>query len=157
MCVLGLFSLMISSFIRVATCISTSLLCLILNDTPLYGLPRYIYLFFSWWIFETCYLQLLGIIVLWISMNTFLYQCVFNSYVYIPKGRNAGHMVNSVCLTFWGTAKWSSKIDASFYRPTWNIRGIYFLHIFTKTYVFSLFDYSYGSGFCDFGLHFSND
>lgn len=129
---------MISRYVHVAACISTSLLFKIFNGIPLYGLPRFIYLFTRWWIFESRHLQLLRVMLPWTFTNKFLYQHVVNAYVDIPRAGNAGLTVNSTCSAFWGTAKWSSRIDASFYRPPWNIRGNYFLHIFTKTQ-FSVF------------------
>lgn len=98
-------------------CISTSLLFKILNGIPLYGLPRFIYLFTRWWVFESRHLQLLGVMLPWTFTNKFLYQHVANAYVDIPRAGNAGLTVNSTCSAFWGTAKWSSRIDASFYRP----------------------------------------
>ena len=95
----GLLSLsMISRFIHVAACISTSLLFKILNGIPLHALPHFIYMFISSWIFESCHLQLLGIMLLSTSMNRFLYQSVVSSYVYIPRSGNSGLTVNSTCL-----------------------------------------------------------
>jgi hypothetical protein len=134
-----------------------------LNTIPFYGFITFcvhINQLMDIWIDPVVWL--LGMMLMQWFMLTFLCEHMLLILLTIYLGVELlGHM-ETIYLTFWGTARLFFTADAQFLISTNTVKGFQFLHILVNTCYLGYFYYSHTSGcemisHCGFDLHFPSD
>ena len=146
-------SIMFSRLIQAVVWFCTSLPFFWLNNIPLYVYMTFclsIHQLIDIWVVSRCFCLLclcllclgcfclLWVMLLWLFLYNFLGGHMFSVLLGIYLGVGLlGHMV-TLCLTFWGAVRMSSKEAAPFYFPANNVWVFQFLHVFGNTYYYLL-------------------